>query len=183
MGKYKKVMLTFDRIFWPAQEIMIGMVREINPNGHSQELGNELLFDNLWARDQIPCIEAILLGDAATWATDKETKVVCDAVLDFMKDAMGLDNDLREWCTGPCHVTRWEEDLFSKGAYSCYTLGTRERHTEALRKAEWNGKLVFAGEACVSEYEGSVHAALFSARNAVKDVASCLESSKSAASK
>jgi monoamine oxidase len=39
-----------------------------------------------------------------------------------------------------------------------------------LRVSEWNGKLVFAGEATISEYEGSVHAALFSASNAAKSV-------------
>lgn len=153
---------------------MIGMVRSVSPGATgtapagSQKLGNELLFDNLWARDgvRIPMIEAILLGEGAAWATGKDTETICHAVLDFMKDSMGLTDDLREWCTGPCHVTRWEEDPFAKGAYSCFTLGTKERHTEALRQPEWNGKLVFAGEACVSEYEGSVHAALFSARNA-----------------
>ena len=153
---------------------MIGMVREIIPNGHSKGLGNELLFDNFWARDQIPFIEAILLSDNAKWATGKDTDTVRDAVLDFMKDAMGIESDLKEWCTG-CHVTRWEEDRFSKGAYSCFTLGTRERHTDALRQSEWNGKLVFAGEATVSQYEGSVHAALFSARTAAETVADYLE--------
>lgn len=167
--------MSFDRIFWPSKETMIGMVRSVNPNGHFHKLGNELLFDNMWARDGIPTIEAVLLGDAATWATGKDADTIRDAVLDFMKDSMGLEHDdLRAWCTGPCHVTRWEEDHYSRGAFSCYTLGTRERHTEALRKTEWNGKLVFAGEACISEYEGSVHAALFSARNAVKEVRQCL---------
>jgi monoamine oxidase len=167
MGTYKKVFLSFDRIFWPPSEIMIGMVRDLNPNSHP--LGNELLFDNFWARDDITSIEAVLTGNAATWATGKDTVVIRDAVLDFMKDAMGLDTDLREWCTG-CQVTRWEEDRFSKGAFSCFTLGALERHTEALRASEWNGKLVFAGEATISEYEGSVHAALFSASNAAKSV-------------
>ena len=152
------------------------MVRETNPDERCSKLGNVLLFDNLWARDQIPCIEAILTGDAATWATGKDTETVCSAVLDFMKDAMGLDDDPRDWCTDSCHVTRWEEDRFSKGAYSCYTLGTRKRHTKALRRSEWGGKLVFAGEACVSEHEGSVHAALFSARNAAEEVRKLLDS-------
>lgn len=175
MGKYKKVMLTFDRIFWPTDEVMIGMVRQVNPRNHSDGLSNELLFDNFWARDLVPCIEAILLGDNATWATGKDTKIVCDAVLDFMKDAMGIESDLKEWCTGPCHVTRWEEDRYSKGAYSCLTLGTRERHTDALRQSEWGGKLVFSGEATVSEYEGSVHAALFSARTATERVTDYLK--------
>ena len=119
MGKYKKVLLSFDRIFWPPDELMIGMVRNVNPTeADLQELGNELLFDNLWARDGIPLIEAILLGDAATWATGKDTETICHAVLDFMKDSMGLNDDLREWCTGPCHVTRWEEDPFAQGVHT-----------------------------------------------------------------
>ena len=158
MGTYKKVFLCFDRIFWPPNETMIGMVRDINANSHP--LGNELLFDNFWARNDIASIEA---------ATGKDSVIIRDAVLGFMKDAMGLDTDLREWCIG-CRVTRWEEDRFSKGAFSCFTLGALERHIEALRASEWNGKLVFAGEATISEYVGSVHAALFSASNAAKSV-------------
>jgi monoamine oxidase len=167
MGTYKKVFLSFDRIFWPPQQAMIGMVRNLNPDSHP--LGNELLFDNFWARDGITSIEAVLTGSAAIWATDKDTTVIRDAVLDFMKDAMGLDTDLREWCTA-CHVTRWEEDRFSKGAFSYLPLGALERHREELRASEWNDKLIFAGEATISEYEGSVHAALFSARNAAESV-------------
>jgi monoamine oxidase len=81
---------------------------------------------------------------------------------------MGM-NDLHERCTD-CQITRWEEDPFCLGSYSSFVLGTMERHVDALERAEWNGRLVFAGEATNSAYLGSVHGALISGRNASKSV-------------
>jgi hypothetical protein len=50
------------------------------------------------------------------------------------------------------------------------SLGALSRHVDELRCPEWDGRLVFAGEATLLEYEGSVHAALFSGKNAAKIV-------------
>ena len=72
-------------------------------------------------------------------------------------------------CTG-CDITRWEEDKFSRGAYAGFKLGTLERHAAALATPEWNGRLLFAGDAIISEYEGSVHGALLSGRDAALKV-------------
>ena len=47
-----------------------------------------------------------------------------DAVLTLMKMCMSPEVDFAV-CTG-CHVTRWEEDEFSMGAYSYFGVGTVE---------------------------------------------------------
>jgi hypothetical protein len=39
-----------------------------------------------------------------------------------------------------------------------------------LRCPEWGGRLIFAGEGTIVEYEGSVHAALFSGKNAAESI-------------
>jgi len=147
-----------------------------------EALGNFLFLDNLWAKDGIPCLEAVLIGDAGSWATGKSDDVIRDAVLKFMEDAMGSSVDwsspsssaslsLSECCVD-CHVTRWEEDPFSKGAYSGFQLGTMDWHCAELSRSEWDGHLIFAGEATHQEYEGSVHAALLSGVEAAKKIVS-----------
>lgn len=178
MGCYKKVFLTFDRIFWPEKQAFLGLVRskrmkDVNDDGDG--IGNHLLLDNLWACKGIPCIEAVLIGTVGIWGTGKSDSVIRNAVLQFFADAMDLDLDtqLQEWCVD-CHVTRWEEDPYSRGAYSGYRLGTTELHTQGLATSEWDGRLLFAGEATLSGYEGSVHAALISGRIAAKEIQSKL---------
>jgi monoamine oxidase len=183
MGCYKKVFLTFDHVFWPQKEAFIGLVRPqsaANDNGNGKTadsdhpLGQCLLFDNLWARDGIPCIEAVLFGNSGNWSIGKSTAEIRHAVLSFMHEAMGLlYDDLDRSCID-CHVTRWEEDRFSRGAYSSQVLGSLPCHAEEMERPEWGGRLVLAGEGTVYEYEGSVHAALFSGKIAAQQVQDCL---------
>ena len=167
VGGYKKVFLTFDRIFWSAEPAFVGFLL---PDSKSP-LGKHLLADNLWARDGIPCLEVILTAKAVVWANGKSTELICDTVLEYLTEAVAME-DFR--CID-YKVTRWEEDPFSMGAYSTFGIGCEERHATALRAPEWNGKLVFAGEHTVSEFEGSVHAALFSGYNSAKSVSDYLE--------
>lgn len=174
MSSYKKVMLTFDRIFWPVQEPFIGLVY---PHRYQQSpLGKFLLLNNLWAYKSIPCIEAILFGDSGSWAVGKSDDEISDVILDFMKVSMGLQDDLRQICS-QVHVTRWEEDRFTRGAYSSMSVGVSIRHVEELRRPEYNGRLLLAGEGTVLEYEGSVHAALFSGNETADHVFSRLSTS------
>eukprot|EP00521_Asterionellopsis_glacialis_P010273 CAMPEP_0195307752 /NCGR_PEP_ID=MMETSP0707-20130614/37876_1 /TAXON_ID=33640 /ORGANISM="Asterionellopsis glacialis, Strain CCMP134" /LENGTH=605 /DNA_ID=CAMNT_0040372005 /DNA_START=9 /DNA_END=1826 /DNA_ORIENTATION=- len=178
MGIYKKVFLIFDRIFWPKDESMIGMIRRLEHDNSDiddgddksfskKNLGNHLLFYNCWAKHGLPCIETVLCANE--WAVNRSDEDIRDAVLDFMQDSMGQNLDVQEWFVD-CHVTRWEEDKFSGwGAYSSYCLGTLERHTDELKSPEWNSKLLFCGEATISEHEGSVHAALMSGVRAARE--------------
>jgi monoamine oxidase len=54
-------------------------------------------------------------------------------------------------------------------------LGATEDTTDALREPEWDGKLIFCGEATNSEHEGSVHSALMSGRRAAKEISDLLD--------
>ena len=162
VGDYKKVFLTFDKIFWPIDPAFIGFLL---PQSTSP-LGKHLLADNLWARDGIPCLEVILTAESAAWARHKSDELICDAVLEFLFEAVEAEMPV---CT-KCHITRWEEDPFSLGAYSTFGVGCDTKHTAALRHPEWDGRLVLAGEHTISEFEGSVHAALLSGYNAAKSI-------------
>ena len=162
-GNYKKVFLTFSTIFWPINEPLIGLIREGNER---DKKGKYLLVNNLWAKDGVPCMEAVLCGDLGEWAKGKRTEELMQFVIQFLEDAMPIEN-AEELCTH-CHVTRWEEDPFSMGSYSAFQLGTLERHVDALSSSEWDGRLIFAGEATESEHMGSVHAALISGQRAAR---------------
>jgi monoamine oxidase len=184
VGHYKKVFLTFDSIFWPADPAFVGFLlpsSNINSTTSNSTTSStlktqHLLADNLWARKGLPCLEIILIRDAVAWANGKATEEIRDAVLDFLDEAVE-DVSVHELCTD-CKVTRWEEDPFSLGAYSTFGTGCEERHTEALREPEWGGRLIFAGEHTISEFEGSVHAALFSGYDSSKAVLDFLSNKK-----
>jgi monoamine oxidase len=163
-GVYKKILLTFDRIFWPAEETFVGFIRRSSPDG----IGKNLMVYNLWAHRDIPCMEAVLFGNAGKWAINQSDETIRNAILEFLEEATGL-NDIKSWCVD-CHVTRWEEDPFTRGSYTSFSLGTSEHHVEALQRSEWNGRLIFSGEATTCEYMGSVHAALISGEEAVRSV-------------
>ena len=186
MGKYKKVFLTFKHIFWPPSEPFIGLIRteaqenRVRKNGKSSGIGPYLQLDNLWARDGIPCLEATLVGNAAEWATGQTDEIIKDEILHFIQDAMGdvMKGLLLTKLYLSCHITRWEEDCLSRGAYSGFVLGTSDKHVEELLRPEWGGRLLFAGEAAVVEYEGSVHGALISGAEVSEKVFSVLSCSE-----
>uniref|UniRef100_A0A7S4AAR3 Amine oxidase domain-containing protein n=1 Tax=Pseudo-nitzschia australis TaxID=44445 RepID=A0A7S4AAR3_9STRA len=175
-GSYKKIFLTFDHIFWPKETPVIGLIRskpERQPGGSASSKsctfpGRHLVLFNLWARENIPSIEAILCGDLGKWAFEKSDDIIKQAVIEFIEDSMGICN-LSTSCTG-CHVTRWEEDEFTRGSYSSFRLNTVESHVDVAGSTEWDGRLVFAGEATDSEHMGSVHAALMSGKRAAREV-------------
>ncbi|KAL3943938.1 MAG: hypothetical protein SGBAC_001972 [Bacillariaceae sp.] len=159
-GNYKKVFLTFSSIFWSIDEPLIGLIRESEPDKN----GKHLLINNLWAKDGVPCLEAVLCGELGEWSIGRSNDELMQFVIQFLEDAMPIEN-VKELCTH-CHVTRWEEDPYTMGSYSSFQLGTMERHVDALASSEWDGRLIFAGEATEPEHMGSVHAALISGQRA-----------------
>ena len=177
MGSYKKVFLTFDDIFWSTDAAFIGLARSQleKPQlfGETEVgLGNFLNVDNTHAKScGEPLLEITLAGGAAQWATERDSDEIKKAVLNFLDESMSTNDgsNFSSRCTG-CDISRWEEDKFSRGAYAGFKLGTLERHAAALATPEWNGRLLFAGDAIISEYEGSVHGALLSGRDAALKV-------------
>uniref|UniRef100_A0A7S2VFR3 Amine oxidase domain-containing protein n=1 Tax=Entomoneis paludosa TaxID=265537 RepID=A0A7S2VFR3_9STRA len=177
MGRYKKVFLTFDAIFWPAQQAFLGM--NIPPSNAPipHPLGTCLLIDNFWAKDGHACMEAILAGDQARWATHKSDEMIRETVLEFIRTAMNLPYKLQDKCLD-CHITRWEEDPFCKGAYAAMSMGGLQRHIDAVTEPEWDGCLYFAGDVCSVEFEGSVSAAMFSGRYTGRNMAQYLRNQR-----
>jgi monoamine oxidase len=56
------------------------------------------------------------------------------------------------------HVSRWEEDVFSQGAYSYHDINITDEDIYNICK-NINNKIFFAGEYTDAIYYGSLHAA------------------------
>ncbi len=67
-------------------------------------------------------------------------------------------------------ITRWAQDPFALGSYSFNGVGTRRRTRKALAGKDWDGALVFAGEAASPRYCGTAHGAVASGRKAARQV-------------
>lgn len=67
-------------------------------------------------------------------------------------------------------VTRWSHDPFARGAYSFHATGTSPATRRALAGPDWDGRLVFAGEATDARHPGTVHGAVLSGRTAARTI-------------
>lgn len=59
-------------------------------------------------------------------------------------------------------VTRWRGDILAGGSYSFLPPGTSPDTRAALGGADWDGRLVFAGEATSTDHPSTVHGAWLS---------------------
>jgi monoamine oxidase len=59
-------------------------------------------------------------------------------------------------------VTRWSQDPHALGSYSFNPVGTSAKTRRALAGADWDGRIVFAGEATSADYFGTAHGAVLS---------------------
>jgi len=67
-------------------------------------------------------------------------------------------------------ITRWGQDRLAFGSYSFNGVGTRSRTRKKLAGNDWEGALVFAGEATSPRYFGTAHGAILSGRSAAKEI-------------
>ncbi len=67
-------------------------------------------------------------------------------------------------------ITHWGQDPFSLGAYSFNATGTTPGTRRALAGADWEGRVIFAGEATESNYFGTTHGAVLSGLKAAKSI-------------
>jgi monoamine oxidase len=61
-------------------------------------------------------------------------------------------------------ISRWRQDPFARGAYSFKAVGSSRKDRKALFGADWDGRLLFAGEAASADQPSTVHGALITGR-------------------
>ena len=138
-GLLDKVVLAFDKPFWPESPDMLGLVGEKQPVG---DLVNGLSFAGA------PLLVGIRGGDAA-----RRREALSD------RDAIG---ELLDALDAPqpvgALVTRWAADPYARGSYSFLAVGSSPADLRALAEPV-SERLLFAGEATHEEFLATVHGA------------------------
>jgi monoamine oxidase len=158
MGLLNKCWLRFDRIAWPAD---VDWIEWLGPK------------DGIWSQwvslaqaTGAPVLLAFHAGDQARQMerlSDAEMIAEAHAAL---KTMFGSDFP----APTAAQTTRWGQDQFTHGAYSFNATGTTPDTRTALAGPDWEGRLIFAGEACEPDYWGTAHGALLSGRTAAAQI-------------
>ncbi|MGL6208967.1 MAG: flavin monoamine oxidase family protein, partial [Paracoccaceae bacterium] len=148
MGLLNKCWFRFDRVFWPGDIDWIDFMGPV---------------ENHWAEflSAVPSTgQPLLVGFNAAAAADQVEALDDRATTELAMEALramfgrGIPDPLGS------QITRWRQDPFSCGSYSFQAIGTKPKDRRALFGADWDGRLMFAGEATSRDYPGTTHGAL-----------------------
>jgi monoamine oxidase len=150
MGLLNKCWLRFDRIAWPED---VDWLSWLGPrDGHWAE------WISLARATGAPLLAGFNAGSAGREIEALDDAATQDAAHQALRAMFGsafpapLD----------AQVTRWSTDVQARGAYSFNAVGTGAASRRALAGSDWDGRLVFAGEAASADHPGTVHGALIS---------------------
>ena len=157
MGLLNKCWLQFETSFWPDD---VDWLEWVGPaDGEWSE----------WVSLKRVLGLPILLGfNAGAQAAALETLDDAATVASAMGALRGMfGKDVPQQPIG-AQVTRWGRDPLAYGSYSFNAVGVDPQTRRNLSGSDWEGQLVFAGEACHESYFGTVHGAYLSGRDAAK---------------
>lgn len=170
-GAVRKVLLRFREAFWEEE----GFFESRLPRG-ARDLARTVsflhhaagAFPTWWtaAPRQVPVLTAWAGGPAAQALANLAEPAIADRALDALSRMVGvprarLDLQLEGWATHD-----WQEDPFSRGAYTYVAVGGREAPTRLARPVR--GTLFFAGEATSEDETGTVAGAIASGLGAAR---------------
>lgn len=158
MGLLNKCWLRFDRIAWPED---VDWIEWLGP-----EDGHFAQWVSLAHVAGLPVLMAFHAGQAA-----REREAQSDAAL--QEEAHGaLKAMFGNAFPVPVasQTTRWAQDPLALGAYSFNAVGVSAKTRKALAGSDWEGRLVFAGEAASPRHFGTAHGAVLSGRAAAATV-------------
>ena len=160
MGPVVKVLLRFRRAWWED-----GQWRDVSFL-HSPGAPFPTWWTVLPCR--LPLLTAWAGGPAAAAMSHKPPGEVLDAALQTLSPLVGVDeatlrSELLAW-----HVSDWQADPYSRGAYAFATVGGADAVKQLATPVD--DTLFFAGEATHPGYAGTVAAALESGRRAAGQV-------------
>lgn len=158
MGLLNKCWLRFDRIAW---EPSVDWIEWLSPrDGYWSQwvsLGRALETPVLLA------LHAGALAREVEMLDDRATEAESHAALKAMFGT-AFPAPLAS------QVTRWSQDPFALGSYSFHATDTSPATRRALAGADWEGRLVFAGEAASPDHHGTAHGAYLSGQAAARTV-------------
>jgi len=149
VGLLDKVVLRFERAFWPLERHFFGRMAPRDGGIRSW------LNAARWAGT--PLLVGLLGADAARAFEGRDEAGAVALAMASLRGIFGASVPAPSRAV----VTRWAADPFALGAYSCVPVGGS--HTMRARlAAPIDGRLHLAGEATHAEYPATVHGALLS---------------------
>ena len=158
MGLLNKCWLRFDQIAWDDG---VDWIEWLSPkDGHWSQwvsLGRAL---------KAPVLLAFHAGSQAAEKEALDDAAIMAAAHDALKAMFGTAFP----APAAAQITRWSQDPFALGAYSFHATGTSPKTRRALAGSDWDGRLVFAGEAAEPDYSGTAHGAYLSGQTAARTI-------------
>jgi monoamine oxidase len=152
MGLLNKCILRFDRAFWPDD---IDWIDFLGP------------VETLWAdwTSYLPATgQPLLVGfNAARMAEEVEGLDDADTTQSALEALRAMFGSAVPAPVG-AQVSRWRQDPFALGSYSFKAVGSSRKDRKALFGPDWEGRLLFAGEATSADQPSTVHGALITGR-------------------
>jgi monoamine oxidase len=165
-GKCNKVMLHFEKSFWPqdTQSLLIFNARK--------QLYEYLNLD-YFSKNKKATLVATLYGMAADF-TDKSDEDIRNQVLSLLQGIYPNSTAILD-----SFITRWESDQYTQGAFTYLGRHATPKNLHDLTTPEWGGRLFLAGEHTDELYYGSVHGAYLSGLRASQSIDNSLHLDKS----
>ncbi|KAJ5779665.1 hypothetical protein N7457_007385 [Penicillium paradoxum] len=170
-GIMNKVVLVFQEPFWDTQRDMFGLLREPkNPATMIQEeyaanRGRFYLFWNVMKTTGLPCLIALMAGDAAHQAENTPDE-------EIITEVTGQLRNVFKHTTIPdpleTIITRWGQDPFTYGSYSYVAAAAFPDDYDLMARSI--GNLHFAGEATCGTHPATVHGAYLSGLRAAAEI-------------
>lgn len=158
MGLLNKCWLRFDRVAWPDD---VDWIQWIGPqDGHWAE------WLNLAPATGAPVLLGFNAGAQARTIEALDDAATADAAHQALRAMFGTAFPAPR----AAQITRWSRDALARGAYSFHAVGSSAETRRALAGADWDGRLLLAGEAASHDHPGTVHGALLSGLRAAADV-------------
>lgn len=150
MGLLNKCWLRFDRVAWPDD---VDWIEWLGPR------------DGFWAQwvslahaASAPVLLGFHAGARAREMEKLDDRAMAAAAHDALKQMFGTSFPAPQ----AAQVSRWSQDPHALGSYSFNAVGTSPKTRRALAGADWEGRIVFAGEATEPDYFGTAHGAVIS---------------------
>ncbi|KAJ5848477.1 hypothetical protein N7455_012434 [Penicillium solitum] len=170
-GIMNKVVLVFEEPFWDTKRDMFGLLREPdNPASMVQEdyaanRGRFYLFWNVMKTTGLPCLIALMAGDAAHQAESTPDE-------EIITEVTGQLRNVFKHTTVPdpleTIITRWGQDPFTYGSYSYVAAEAFPDDYDLMARSI--GNLHFAGEATCGTHPATVHGAYLSGLRAASEI-------------
>jgi len=162
-GLVNKVILQFDTCFWPPSIQYFGICHN-TPSKYSY-------FMNCKLFTQRNILQTVILGNDAKVVEQQTDEEIQSDIMIILRRIFQHTNTKSDVIPNPTQmlVTRWGQDIYSRGSYSYNKVGATKHDFTMISKSV-NNVLYFAGEHTCREYRGSVHGAYMSGIRVSKEV-------------